>query len=345
MPTIPGALPEWARAHGAPLFTATIREQPADFQVVENLGFEFSGSGEHEYLWVEKVASNTDWVARQIARHAGVRPGDIGYAGMKDRHAVTRQWFSVPARSDTDWSAAAIDGVTVLDVCRHHRKLRRGAHDSNAFRIALRTADISAMRELAGERLADIRARGVPNYFGPQRFGRQGANLDLARRLFAGARLKRDKRSIAISAARSFLFNEILSVRVADGSWEHILPGEMVNLDGSGSVFCAEVVDETIEQRAAAMDIHPTGILWGAGSEISQVAAGALERDATDAHDDLRSGLERLGVKAAHRPLRLRVSDLSWEFEDDALWLEFTLPAGGFATAVLREIATTAART
>jgi tRNA pseudouridine13 synthase len=121
------------RAHGAPLFTATIRGCPSDFQVVEKLGFEFSGSGEHEYLWVEKTAANTDWVARQIARHAGVRAADVGYAGMKDRHAVTRQWFSVPARVSTDWTTAAIDGVTVLEVRRHHRKLRRGAHDGNAF--------------------------------------------------------------------------------------------------------------------------------------------------------------------------------------------------------------------
>jgi tRNA pseudouridine13 synthase len=102
--TIPGALPDWAHAHGAPLFAASIRDKPADFQVVENLGFEFSGAGEHDYLWVEKTAANTDWVGRQLARHAGVRPADVGYAGMKDRHAITRQWFSVPCRGDADWS-------------------------------------------------------------------------------------------------------------------------------------------------------------------------------------------------------------------------------------------------
>ena len=339
MPATPSVLPEWARAHGAPLFPASIRSEPSDFRVPENPGFELSGSGEHDYLRVEKVAANTDWVARQLARFAGVRPGDVGYAGMKDRHAITEQWFSVPGRGDVDWASFKADGVTILDVRRHDRKLRRGAHAGNTFCIALRTPNAPARRQAVEERLACIAARGVPNYFGPQRFGRDGGNVDLARQLFAGARLKRDKRSIAISAARSFLFNQILSARVADGSWERILPGELVNLDGSGSVFRAEAIDATIEDRAARLDIHPTATLWGLRSEISPGVTGALERDATDAHDDLRTGLERLGAKAGHRALRLRVHDLSWEIEDDALWLQFRLPPGAFATAVLREIA------
>jgi len=340
LPATPGALPEWARAHGAPLLTASIRSEPSDFRVIENPGFEFSGSGEHDYLWVEKVGANTDWVARQLARHAGVRPGDVGYAGMKDRHAITQQWFSVPGRGGVDWESFAAEGVSIQAVQRHDRKLRRGSHASNTFRIALRTPPASAMRHAVEERLAGMAARGVPNYFGPQRFGHGGSNVDLARRLFAGARLKRDKRSIAISAARSFLFTELLSARVADGSWERILPGEFVNLDGSGSIFRAEAVDETLERRARELDIHPTATLWGLRSEISGGVIETLERKATDAHTDLRIGLERLAVKASQRPLRLRIIDLSWEFADDALWLEFTLPPGAFATSVLREVAT-----
>ena len=340
----PGALPEWVRAHGTPLFAAAIRDLPSDFQVVEILGFEPTGSGEHDYLWVEKTGSNTEWVARQLARHAGVRSADVGFSGMKDRHAITRQWFSVPRRGSLDWSAVTVDGVTIHDVQRHPRKLRRGTHKGNAFRIALRSKDAATQRLSVADRLAGIAARGVPNYFGPQRFGHHGANLSLARTLFAGARMKRDRRGIAISAARSFLFNQILSTRVADGSWERILPGEMVNLDGSGSVFHAAAVDETIERRAASMDVHPTGTLWGlrserSRSEISLGLVESLERNATEAHDDLRTGLERLAVKASKRPLRLPVRNLSWAYADDALWLEFLLPTGGFATAVLREVA------
>ena len=339
MPSTAAALPEWAHAHGTPLFAASIRGEPADFQVIEDLGFDLAGDGEHDFLGVEKVAANTDWVARQLARHAGVRAADVGYSGMKDRHAITRQWFSVPRR-ESGWASFAAEGVTILDVRRHHRKLRRGAHSGNSFRIALRTPRAAALRQAAEERLACVADCGVPNYFGPQRFGRDGGNIDLARRLFSGARLKRDKRSIAISAARSFLFNEILSARVADGSWQQVLPGEVVNLDGSGSVFRADSVDETLERRAREMDIHPTATLWGLRSEISGEVIETLERNATDVHADLRTGLERLSVKAAHRPLRMRVADLSWEIENDALWLEFTLPPGAFATAVLREIAT-----
>ena len=340
MPAIPGVLPDWARAHGAPLFPASIRSEPSDFRVIETIGFDPSDSGEHDYLWVEKIAANTDWVARQLARFAGARPGDVGYAGMKDRHAITRQWFSVPSRGRVDWASFAAEGVTILDVRRHDRKLRRGAHAGNTFRIALRSPNAPAVRQGVEERLACIAARGVPNYFGPQRFGRDGGNVDLARRLFRGARLKRDKRSIAISAARSFLFNEILSVRVADGSWERILPGELVNLDGSGSVFRAEAIDASIERRAAELDIHPTAPLWGLRSEISAAVTGTHERESNDVHHELRTGLERLGVKASSRALRLRVADLSWEIEDAAVWLEFTLPPGAFATSVLREIAT-----
>jgi tRNA pseudouridine13 synthase len=323
LPATPAVLPEWARAHGAPLFAASIRSRPSDFRVIENLGFDLSGSGEHDFLWVEKVAANTDWVARRV-----------------DRHAITQQWFSVPGRGSVDWGSFAAEGVTILAVHRHDRKLRRGAHASNTFCIALRTPQAPSMRHAVEERLACIAACGVPNYFGPQRFGHGLGNVDLARRLFAGARLKRDKRSIAISAARSFLFNEILSARVTDGSWERILPGERVNLDGSGSVFRAEVIDDTIERRASELDIHPTATLWGLRSEISGEVVETLERNATDVHADLRTGLEGLSVKAAHRPLRLRLSDLSCEFQDDAVWLEFSLPPGAFATAVLREIAT-----
>ncbi len=339
MRTSGGALPTWARAHGAPLFTATIRERPSDFQVVERLGFEPAGSGEHDYLWVEKTGANTEWVARQLARHAGARSADVGFAGMKDRHAITRQWFSVPRRGNVDWSAVSVAGVTILEVRSHARKLRRGAHKSNAFRIALRSPEVPALRRLVDERLACIAARGVPNYYGPQRFGHDGANVDLARALFAGGRLKRDKRSIAISAARSLLFNQILSARVVDGTWERILRGERVNLDGSGSLFTADVVDAEIERRAASMDIHPTGTLWGLRSDMSAAAIEALQRKATEAYRDLVAGLEAMGIKASQRPLRMRVSDLSWDFADDVLWLEFTLPAGGFATAVLREVA------
>ena len=333
-------LPDWSRAFGETLCKATIRREPSDFRVTENLAFDFSDSGEHDYLWVRKTGANTVWVARQLAAHAGVRAADVGYAGLKDRHAITSQWFSVPRLAgDVDWQSFSAEDIEILETRRHQRKLRRGAHRGNSFRIALHSPELMQASEGVDQRLRHIETHGVPNYFGPQRFGNNASNLDLARALFAGKRLRRDKRSIAISAARSFLFNEILSRRVNDSTWNRMLPGERANLDGSGSVFEVAQTDAEIERRCAELDIHPTATLWGLRSEMSRGAIQELELDATDAHQDLRTGLERMGAKSSQRPLRLRVADLSWQFDDDALWLEFTLPRGAFATSVLREIA------
>ena len=339
------ALPDWARAFGEPLCEATIRRLPSDFCVTENLAIEFSGDGEHDYLWIEKTGANTQWVARQLARHAMARNSDVGFAGQKDRHAVTQQWFSVPRKGEgTDWGAFACEGVEILEVTRHQRKLRRGAHKSNSFRIAMRAESTLFDVQALERRLKEISRSGVPNYFGPQRFGNNASNLYLAGQLFSGKRLHRDKRSIAISAARSYLFNEILNARVRDQTWNRILPGELANLDGSGSVFQVDDPDEELERRCEEMDIHPTATMFGLQSEkppgaMSPGVVAQIELDATNACSDLKVGLERLGVTPSHRALRLRAQHLSWHFEEDALWLDFTLTKGAFATSVLREIA------
>ena len=275
-----------------------------------------------------------------MARHAGVPASDVGFSGLKDRRAVTRQWFSVLRhQSDIDWAACAPDGVRLVDVQRHTRKLRRGTHTGNHFRIALRHGDIASEEEALVDRLGRIAEAGVPNYFGPQRFGNNASNLELATDLFAGRRLRRDKRSIAISAARSFLFNEILSKRVAANNWNHIIVGELANLDGSNSVFAVPCPDETIERRCMEMDIHPSGPLYGKVGKAPSADVALIEQAVLDEHRDLAEGLVTIGVEASRRSLRLRVHDLSWCFEDGVLWLEFGLPKGGFATAVLDEIA------
>jgi len=333
-------LPDWARALGPTLFMARIRSAPDDFVVTEQLEIEFSNDGEHDWLRVEKTNANTHWVTEQLAKHAGIKLGDVGYAGLKDRYAVTQQWFSVrrPSVDGTDWQLFEAEGVRIVEQQLHRRKLRRGAHRGNAFRIALRGDDIAPHREEIAERLAQIKSRGVPNYFGEQRFGRDGGNVDLGRSLFSGRRLTRNKRSIALSAVRSFLFNEILDSRVRDGSWEQILPGELVNLDGSGSVFSVNEVSSEIIARCAAFDIHPTATLWGSQAPRGTDSVASLENAATAPYTELCDGLLRVGVNASSRPLRVRVQDLRWELEDDALWLEFLLPKGAFATTVLREI-------
>ncbi|MDJ0812177.1 MAG: tRNA pseudouridine(13) synthase TruD [Woeseiaceae bacterium] len=306
-------LPDWARASGAPVCACRIRGEPADFRVTEVLHIEFSDDGEHDWLYIEKTGANTEWVARQLARHADVPARDVGYAGLKDRHAVTRQWFSVrrPSGEGTDWGVLDVEGVTLLEQHRHLRKLKRGAHRGNTFCIALRGDDVRTHRDELVERLQVLAGQGVPNYFGEQRFGRDGGNVALGEAVLAGRRVSRNQRSIGLSAVRSLQFNNALAARVVEGTWNRLLPGDVANLDGSGSVFDVDEVTPELEQRCADLDVHPCGAL---------------------------PALEAAGVKAASRPLRMRVTGLEWELAPDALWIEFRLGKGSFATSVLREV-------
>ncbi|MDJ0749249.1 MAG: tRNA pseudouridine(13) synthase TruD [Woeseiaceae bacterium] len=320
------SLPDWARAFGGPLFTAAIRTQPEDFEVVEDLGWEFTGDGEHDYLWIEKTGANTEWVARQLAKHAGVPAKDVGFSGLKDRYAVTWQWFSVPRRHSPDWRLFDVEGVCVADVQHHNRKLRRGAHRSNRFRIVMRCTGPADTDEISA-RIDRIRKQGVPNYFGEQRFGRGGANLALADQWASGARLPRHKRSIAISTVRSFCLNQTLHERVEAGTWNRLLPGDKANLAGSGSVFDVSDVDDELERRCREMDIHPAGELPGEGSNIGNTR--------------WQEALDGARVKPGWRSLRLTVQDLDVRVASDAVMLTFSLGRGAFATSVLREIADT----
>ncbi|MFQ5610281.1 MAG: tRNA pseudouridine(13) synthase TruD, partial [Woeseiaceae bacterium] len=217
--------------------SAIIRTQASDFIVDEVLGFSPDGEGEHDFLVIRKTGANTAWVARQLAHYAGIPARDVGYGGLKDRHAITTQAFTVrrPGRAAPDWSRFVASGVEIRAIARHGRKLRRGAHKGNRFRIRLRGKELEHHSKAISERIAVIRELGIPNYFGEQRFGHGGRNLELARSMFAGKRLKRDKRSIAISAARSYIFNRTLDARVRDGSWNSLRAGDLANLDGTGS--------------------------------------------------------------------------------------------------------------
>lgn len=326
-------------AHGGPPLQGVLRAQPADFEVDEVLGFEPAGHGEHAFVLIEKSGANTDWVARQLAAAAGVAPLAVGYAGMKDRHAVTRQAFTVqlPGRADPDWAALAIPGVKVLSATRHDRKLKRGAHRGNRFRIRLR--ELRGDQAVAEARIEAIRARGVPNYFGEQRFGRDGRNLELALQLFAGRRLPREQRSFALSAARSELFNAALAARVEADTWDRALEGEVWMLAGSQSVFGPEPLTDMLAQRLAAFDIHPTGPMWGTGELRSSGDVQTLETEVVGRQAELATGLERAGLKQERRALRLGVDALVHAWEDEhTLRFEFGLPAGAFATTVLREV-------
>ena len=333
---------ELPHACGMPPLTGRLRASPEDFRVEEILGYDADGAGEHLLLWVEKRGANTDWVARELARFAGVLPVAVGYAGMKDRHAVTRQTFSVQlaGKPDPDWSTLPHPEVSVLAATRHSRKLKRGALRGNRFVLVLR--EVEGDRERAEQVLQRIAARGVPNYFGEQRFGREGGNVAQARAMFEGRRVDRSKRSLLLSAARSQIFNDVLAARVERGCWDTPLEGEIWSLAGSRSWFGPEPFSEELAERLARGDIHPSGPLWGQGEPPSQADAGSIEREVGAAHADLVAGLAAARMDQERRPLRLLPAQFRWRWLGEAaLELSFELPAGAYATVVVRELANT----
>ncbi|MGN6113634.1 MAG: tRNA pseudouridine(13) synthase TruD [Luteimonas sp.] len=286
------------QAHGAPVLSARIRVAPEDFRVDEIDGFEAEGSGEHLLLTVEKRGMNTAFAAKLIAQWAGIDEAGIGYAGLKDRHALTTQRFSVhlPRRIAPDTAALeAHEGLRVLGATWHSRKLPRGALAGNRFALRLRGA--AGARDAVDARLQAIAARGVPNYFGEQRFGRDGDNVGNALAMFAGRRVARAQRTHLLSAARSQLFNRVLAARVEAGSWDAALEGEVWMLDGSRSVFGPLPFDDALAARLAAFDIHPTAPLWGRGELRRADGAAALELEAL-ADAESRGG--RAGPAGAH---------------------------------------------
>lgn len=328
-------------AFGPALLKANIRTAPEDFFVEEIPSFEPTGEGEHFLLTVEKRGLNTAAVAKQLADWAGLPEMAIGYAGMKDRHAVTRQRFSVhlPKRVAPELGTLESEQLHVIEHVWHNRKLPRGALAGNRFVLVLR--DVQGEREAIDARLAQIAARGLPNWFGEQRFGREGGNVAAALSMFEGRRVRRDQRSILLSAARSELFNQVLAARVRDGSWDIGLEGEVWVLSGSRSVFGPEPWNEVLASRLTAFDIHPSGPLWGAGELRSSGECAARELSAlSDAQAiALRTGLEKAELKQERRPLRLLAEGLQWEWLDSmTLKLSFALPPGSYATALLQEL-------
>jgi len=330
-----------AYAFGKPTAAGRLRQIPDDFCVTEIPLVEPEGEGEHVWLWIRKSTENTQWVAEQLARFAAVHPRQVSYAGLKDRQAMTEQWFSVqlPGRDAPDWEALNSDTLTVLRHARHSRKLRRGALKGNCFRLRVR--DLEADDTALEKRLAVIGKEGVPNYFGEQRFGRDAGNLHNAQRLFANPRLRfsRNKRSLTLSAARSFLFNQVLSQRVDASTWNTVVDGDAMQLDGSHSFFIAETPDAELIARVHQQDVHPTGPLHGRGEPPTRGDCRELEQSVLARYTGWCEGLEAAGLKQDRRALRLRVQGLTWERNSSGdLLLEFSLPAGAYATCVLREL-------
>jgi tRNA pseudouridine13 synthase len=341
----------WPRTATPALAAATLRAAPGDFVVEEQMPYVLAGAGEHLWVKLRKRGFNTEQVAKQLARTAGVTRREVGYAGMKDRHAITVQWFSLhlAGRTDPDWGSLP-DGMTVVESARHSRKLKTGALSGNRFVIVLRDcqgdpgAVIGAMdfRDDALRRGEEIRTRGVPNYFGEQRFGHGGGNVAAARAMFAGSGNARDRKQggIYLSAARSLVFNEVLARRVTAGIWDQVLNGDALILNGSRSFFVPEIVDETIRHRLAGGDVHPSGPLWGRGELPTHSTVREQEQSVASEHADLARGLEAAGLEQERRALRVIPQEFNAKWLDETtLSLTFLLPPGSYATMVLREFA------
>lgn len=335
-------LPQWSRVYGEPLLSATLRHKPEDFYVDEVLDFTPCGEGEHVYLHIEKTACTTEEVANRIARFAKVARSAVSFSGMKDKVAMTRQWFSVvvPIKVSLDWLALNSDQITVLSFARHLKKLRRGTHSGNRFKLVLRDCrgDFSALEE----RLKALSDGGVPNYFAEQRFGIEARNIAAVNSWFSKGcpKIKKYQRGLYISVARSLLFNDLLSERILRGEWSKGLANDVFILKGSHSVFSEAVVSTEIEQRLQLGDLSVAAPLWGNADKAKFfLNAPIVSDDVLDRHSCLVNGLQKIGAKIQGRAITLRPEEFSWEYcpVSTTLSLRFRLPAGSFATAVLRE--------
>ncbi|WP_310389996.1 tRNA pseudouridine(13) synthase TruD [Roseateles sp.] len=311
-------LPQWPNAYPASGASATLKGLNEDFSVTE-LPLQLpSGAGEHLWLDIEKNGANTAFVANVLAEAAGVQEWDVGYAGLKDRNAITRQWFSIylPKGETPDLTQLQHPEFKVLSQSRHVKKLRPGDLQGNRFRIVLR--DVTGDPELIEVNLKAVASQGVPNYFGAQRFGFEGGNVEQGRAMLAREIRVRHpkKKGIYLSAVRSFVFNEVLGLRIQQGLWGKTLPGDVMDEAG-----------------------RPTGPLWGRGRVVTTDQAQALENGVAERHATLCDGMEYAGLDQQRRALVARPVDMSWEWpQTDQLLLTFSLSAGSYATSVLNEI-------
>ena len=312
------------------------KQSPEDFDVSENLKFEPEGQGDHVYLYVQKTGANTEWLQRQLARIAELSVKDVGYAGLKDRHAVCRQWFSLysPHRDLTFQELP--EGIQVLTQTRGKKKLKQVAVRSNTFKLKIYYSNIDKIK--LNQQLTVIRERGFPNFFGNQRFGKDAANLNALLAVAKGKRLKPALRSLAISAGRSYLFNLMLNARVKQNTWDQWIEGDVAILNDSRSIFPVEIVDEELSRRLREFDIHPALPLYGLGEWPSQHEQRLLEQNVYSENPELVKALEKLKIEIMPRAGRVLPRDMQWTIEDECLQISFTLGAGSFATTLLEQV-------
>ncbi len=330
------------KLYGPAIGSAGFKRVPDDFQVDEILGFEPSGDGEHCLVWIEKSDKNTGDVAAALADKLGIRKRLVSHCGLKDKHAITRQWFSLhlPGQESPKADELEMEGVRVLRVTRNLRKLHRGTHVGNRFHVRLR--DCTFSKDAAADRWQAMIQRGVPNYFGHQRFGYDGRNVEQALRLIAGEMVIHDRtvRGLLISAARSLLFNACLAERVLHGVWDTALKGEVFGFAQNRSLVLPDNLhgDESHRMNTGLLEL--TAPLWGDGELLSQHQVRELEERVAQRYPEITSGLVQFGLKQERRVIRLRpiLPELFWETEMN-LVVRFDLPKGTYATTLLREFA------
>ena len=320
-----------------PKQTALLKAECADFVVKEQLGYDMSGDGEFVAVKVRKTDCNTLFVGEQLAKFAGISARNMSYAGLKDRKAITEQWFSLqmPGQPTPDFSQFSLDGVEILEITRHQRKIRIGSLQGNHFEILLRNAEETDELKV---RLDFLAKNGFPNYFTEQRFGRDGNNLTQALR-WANGEIKvkdRNKRSFYLSAARSEVFNLIVAKRIELGLAQQVLNGDVLQLNGSHSWFVADESEDLtqLQQRLIQQDILLTAPLIGE-EDKSEVD---FENDIFAQHQALFDLMRQERMKAARRPILMQPQQFQWQFEPNGLRLKFYLPAGSYATALVREL-------
>ncbi len=333
--SLPYATPEVAPIPGR------IREEIDDFRVEEIPAYDPAGEGDHLFVRFEKRDLTTPEAVRRIARALGVEARDAGWAGLKDRHAVTTQWASFLFADPTQALEMDVPGVRVLSAARHGHKLRTGHLRANRFGLRVRGTPAARIADV--ERvLARLEVVGMPSYYGPQRFGAAGDNVDRARAwLLRGGRAPKDRfaRKLLASALQAHLFNMVLAARLRDGLFERPVPGDLMRKESSGGLFVAD--DETDAQsRMADWEISPTGPMFGPQMRWPEGEARTREEAVLGLEDVSDAALARFGRAApgTRRPLRVRPADPRLTPEPDGFLLEFTLPPGAYATVLFREI-------
>ncbi|XKM13955.1 tRNA pseudouridine(13) synthase TruD [Orbaceae bacterium ac157xtp] len=328
--------------YGKPTATGQYKQHNSDFVVQEDLGYLPDGEGEHVFVEIRKEGYNTQFVAEQLAKFANIHPRNVSYAGLKDRNAVTQQWFGlhIPGKITPDFSQFKLDNCEVLSFKRHSKKLRIGNLKGNLFKLVIREID---KKQEVENKLSQIKISGVPNYFGEQRFGHDNNNLIQAEKWAKGEINVKDrkKRSFYLSAARSAIFNKIVSERINDNLFKTVLNGDILQLTGRGSWFVANQDElETLQNRVNQDELTITAPMIGDNELGTQLNALEYESNLVNEYGaHFIEFFKRERVATARRAMQLMPLNMIWSWQDDAtLNLEFWLSAGSYATTVLREI-------